>query len=32
LDQHSSTNVPVIAIPDRGRRQPDQGTMRVTRE
>jgi hypothetical protein len=32
LDQHSSTNVPVIAIPDRGRRQPDQGTMRVARE
>jgi hypothetical protein len=32
LDQHSSTNVPAILIPNRGRRQPEQGTMRVARE
>ena len=32
LDQHSSANIPAIAGPNRGRRQPDQGTMRVARE
>ena len=32
FDQHSSANVPAITIPNRGRRQPDQGTMRVARE
>ena len=32
LDQHSSANIPAIAVPNRGRRQPDQGTMRVARE
>ena len=32
LDQHSSANVPVITLPNRGRRQPDQGDMRVARE
>ena len=32
LDQHSSANVPAITLPNRGRRQPDQGLMRVARE
>ena len=32
LDQHSNANIPAISIPNRGRRQPDQGTMRVARE